>query len=120
MVGYDKRFLNLTVGAPGSTHYARFLRNTDLFTQILNGQGLPDKTVDLGDEYGKIHLVTIGDLVFPRFPWLLKNLNCNTKKEESKVFNLKYIIMTCVMLHNFCIAKHDPCNPRWCSSVEEL
>ena len=42
------------------------------------------------------------------------------KKKESKVFNLKYIIMACVMLHNFCIAKHDPCNLRSCLSVEEL
>ena len=24
------------------------------------------------------------------------------------------------MLHNFCIAKHDPCNPRWRLSVEKL
>ena len=37
LVGYIKRFLNLTAGAPGSTHDARFLRNTDLFKQIVNG-----------------------------------------------------------------------------------
>ena len=49
LVGYNKRFLNLIGGAPGSTHEARFLRNTGLFKQILNGQSLPDKTVDLGD-----------------------------------------------------------------------
>ena len=42
------------------------------------------------------------------------------KKAKSKVFSLKYIIMACVMLHNFCIAKHDPCNPPWRLSVEEL
>ena len=42
------------------------------------------------------------------------------KKAESKVFNLKYIVMACVVLHNFCITKHDPCNPRWRLSVEEL
>ena len=24
------------------------------------------------------------------------------------------------MLHNFCIAKHDPCNPWWRLSIEEL
>ena len=115
---------------------------------------MPNKTVGLGDEYSKIPLVTIGDSAFPRFSWLLRNLNCTTndereryyyikmnsgrfvtencygmlksrwrilyKKAESKVFNLKYIIMACVMLHNFCIAKHDPCNPRWRLSVEEL
>ena len=154
LVGYNKHFLNLTVGAPGSTHDARFLRSTGLFKQILNGQGLPDKTVDLGDEYGKIPLVTIGDSAFPRFSWLLNNFNCNTndereryynikmnstrvvtenyygmlksrwripyKKAESKIFNLKYITMACVMLRNFCIIKQDHCNLRWRLSVEEL
>ena len=29
-------------------------------------------------------------------------------------------MMACMMLHNFCIAKHDPCIPRWRLSVEEL
>ena len=28
--------------------------------------------------------------------------------------------MAWVMLNNFCIAKHNPCNPHWHSSVEEL
>ena len=28
--------------------------------------------------------------------------------------------MACVTLHNFCIAKHYPCNPRWRTSVQEL
>ena len=28
--------------------------------------------------------------------------------------------MTCVMLHNFCTAKHGPCNPRWRLNGEEL
>ena len=81
MVSYNKRVLNLTVGAPGSTHDATFLRNTGLFKQILNGQGLPDKTVDLADKYGKIPLVTIGDLAFSKFSLLLKNFNCNTNDE---------------------------------------
>ena len=85
LVGYNKRFLNLTVGAPRSTPDARFLRNTGLFKQILNGQGLPDKTVDLEDEDGKIPLVTTGDSAFPRFSWLLKNFNCNTNDEREDI-----------------------------------
>ena len=133
-----------TVGTPGSIHDVRYLRNTGLFKQILNRKSLPDKTLDLGDGYGKIPLVTIGDSTFPSFSWLLRNFSCNTndkrvydikmnsdrvvtenchgmlksrwriiyKKAESKVFSLKYIIMASVMLHNFCIAKHDPCNTR--------
>ena len=75
LVGRNKRFLNLTVGAPGSAHDARFLRNIRFLKQILNGQGLPDKTVDLGDEYGKAPLVAIGDSVFSSFSWLLKNVH---------------------------------------------
>ena len=67
LVGYNQRFLNSTVGAHGNTYGARFLRNTGLFKQTLNGQGLPDKTVDLRDEYRKIPLVIVGDSAFPRF-----------------------------------------------------
>ena len=74
-----------------STHDTRFLRNTALFKQILNGQGLPDKIIDLGDEYGKIPLVTIRDSDFPRFSWLRKNFNYNTKdeRERNRYYNIK-------------------------------
>ena len=89
LVGFNKRSLNLTVRAPGSTHHARFFRNTGLFKQILNGQGLPDKTVDLGDEYGKIPLVTTGDSTSTRFSWLLNNFNCNTNDERERYCNIK-------------------------------
>ena len=89
LVGYNKRFLNSTVGAPGSTHDTRFLRNTGLFKQILNGQGLPNKTVGFRDEYGKIPLVTIGGSAFLRFSWLLKNFNCNTNDEQETYYNIK-------------------------------
>ena len=27
------------------------------------------------------------------------------------MFNLKYIIMACIMLHNLCIDHNDPCEP---------
>ena len=67
LVGYSNRFLKLIIEPPGSTHDVRLLRNIGLFKQILNGQGLPYKTVDLGDKYGKIPLVTIGDSAFARF-----------------------------------------------------
>ena len=42
------------------------------------------------------------------------------KKTEMKIYNLKYIVMACVMLHNLCIARNNPCNPRWRLTVEEL
>ena len=37
-----------------------------------------------------------------------------------KTYNLKYIIIGCVMFHNVCIARNDPCHPRWRLSVEEI
>ena len=36
------------------------------------------------------------------------------------MYNLKCVIMACVMLHHFCIHTNDPCYPRWKLSVEEL
>ena len=154
LVSYNKRFLNLAVGAPGSTHDARLLRHTNVYKEIMDGKVLPNKVINLGDNYGEIPLVTIGDSAFPRFPWLLKAYRENTpdekeryyntklhsarvvtenaygmlkgrwrilyKKTEMKLYNLKYVVMACVMLHNLCIATNDPCNPRWKLSVEEL
>ena len=89
LVGYNKRFLDLTVGAPGSTHDARFLRSTGLFKKILRGQGLPNKTINLGDEFGEIPLVTIGDSAFPRFPWLVKGFNSMTVDPKERYYNSK-------------------------------
>ena len=42
------------------------------------------------------------------------------KKTECKMFNLKYIIMACIMLHNLCISVNDPCEPRWRLKVGQL
>ena len=50
---------------------------------------MPNKTVDLGDEYDNIPLVTIGDSAFPRLSWLLKNFNSNTNNEREKYYNIK-------------------------------
>ena len=42
------------------------------------------------------------------------------KKTECRMFNLKYIIMAAIMLHNLCISYNDPCEPRWRLEVREL
>ena len=70
LVGFDKRFLFAAFGAPGSTHDARPLRHTSLFENILNGDAIPDKHIELGD-FGTVPLVTVRDnasglLVFSR------------------------------------------------------
>ena len=154
LVSYNKRFLYAAVGAPGSTHDARMLRNTSLFKEIVDGNKLPKKSFNLED-IGEIPLLTIGNSAFPRFPWLIKAYtesprmtqqqkyfnrklcsarvvveNCYGmlkgrwrvlyKKTECRLDNLKYVIMCCIMLHNFCISTNDPCKPRWILAVEEL
>lgn len=154
LVGYDKRFLQLTCNAPGSTHDARLLRRSKLYQDIQLGHGLPNKYVNLGDDLGDIPLVTIGDSAFPQFAWLVKAFANNTgdvkkrfyntklcgarvvtenaygmmkgrwrliyKKCEVKLFNIKYVIMVCGLLHNLCIARNDPCKPRWKLEVQEI
>ena len=153
LVGYNKRFLYAAVGAPGSTHDARMLRSTRIYQQILAGEVIPNRIMNLegGEE---IPLVTGGDSAFPRHPWLLKGYNEDTrdpqqryfnkklcsarvvtenaygmlkgrfrflyKKTECRMYNLKYVIMACIMLHNLCISLHDPCEPRWRLKVSDI
>ena len=42
------------------------------------------------------------------------------KKTECQMFNLKYIIMAYIMLHNLCIDHNDPREPRWRLEVLQL
>ena len=67
---YNKSFLYATVGAPGSTHDVRMLKNTRLYRSILS-KNFSEKAMTLQGS-GNIPLVTIGGSVFPRHPWLLK------------------------------------------------
>ena len=109
------------------------------FDEFLSGRALPDGKINLVD-FGGIPLVTIGDSAFPRFSWLIKCYNENTrdpqqrycsvaqelfqkihtewwhflyKKIEAKPENFRYIIMACIALHHLCIAENDLCKPRW-------
>ena len=42
------------------------------------------------------------------------------KKTEYHLFNLRYVIMACIALHNLCIELVDPCQPRWKLEVQKL
>ena len=42
------------------------------------------------------------------------------KKYKSKMHNVKYVIMACVLQHGLCIARQDLCIPRWKLHVDEL
>ena len=131
-VGYNKCFLHITCNAPGSTHDARLLRLTKVFSEIKSGSAIPQQHLDLGEMLREIPSVTIGNTSFPQFSWLLKafqeskdpkkpyfNLKlCSPravtesaygmligrwrliyKKYESKIHDVKYVVMACVLLH---------------------
>ena len=42
------------------------------------------------------------------------------KKTECKLKNIRQVIMACIALHNICIAREDPCSPRWRLDIENL
>ena len=74
------------MGGPGSTHDARLLKESSIYSDIINGIVIPDRVVELGD-FDEIILVTIGDSVFPQFAWLIKAYNKNTRDNQKKYFN---------------------------------
>lgn len=41
-------------------------------------------------------------------------------KTECRLHNLKYVIMSCLMLHNLSIKYNNPCKLRWRLEVKEL
>ena len=42
------------------------------------------------------------------------------KKIECQLFNLRYIVMACIALHNLCFEISDPCQPRCRLEVDDL
>ena len=86
LIGYNKRFLYAAVGAPGSTHDARLLKESSIYSDFISGNVIPDCVVQLGD-FGEIPLVTIGDSAFPQFAWLIKAYNENTRENQKKYSN---------------------------------
>ena len=86
LIGYKKRFLYVAVGAPGSTHDARLLKESSIYSDIINGNVIPDRVIQLGD-FGEISLVTIGESAFPQLVWLIKAYIENTRDNQKKYFN---------------------------------
>ena len=84
----EKRFLYTAVGAPGSTHDSRLLRNTRLCQQLSEGEIFLNKCLHLGHS-GEIPLVTIGGSTFPQHSWLLKAHKEDTKVDKERYFNKK-------------------------------
>ena len=86
LIGYNKSFLYAAVSALGSAHDARLLKQSFLYSDIINVNVIPDRVVQLGD-FGEVPLVTIGDNAFPQFAWLIKTYNENTRDNQKKYFS---------------------------------
>ena len=87
LMGYNKRFLALTAGAPGSTHDARFLRSTEVFQRYYCRRCYTWQSVKPGWWIWGIALVATGDSAFPCFAWLLKMFNANTQDPKERYYN---------------------------------
>ena len=99
---YNKRLLYAAVGALGSTHGARMLKESSFFDEVLSGRELPDRKINLGD-FGDIPLVTIRDGAFPRFARLIKCYNENTR-DRSNVTSTR-----CSVAHELFRKTHTDC-----------
>ena len=86
LIGYNKRFLYAAVSAPGSTHDARLLKESSIYSDIINRNVIPARVIKLRD-FGEIPLVTIADNAFSQFPSLIKAYNENTRDNQKKYFN---------------------------------
>ena len=70
-VGFIKHFPYAAVAAPGSTHDAKLLKESLLYTSILGIDIISDLVIRLSD-FGEIPFAAIRDSNFPRYAWLLK------------------------------------------------
>ena len=86
LTSYNKRFFHAAVGALGRNHDARMLKESSFFDKVLSRRALPDRKINLSD-LGDIPLFTIGDSAFPRFSWLIKCYNENTRDPQQRYFN---------------------------------
>ena len=85
LIGYNKQFLTTTVNDPGSTHNAHLLKRIEVFQGISNGNILPNKSINLGEKFGEIPLVTVSD--FPRYTLLVKGASEAARNEKERLFN---------------------------------
>ena len=80
-----QQFLTTTVNDPGSTHDAHLLKCIEVFQGISNGNILPNKSINLGEKFGEIPLVTVSD--FPRYALLVKGASEAARNEKERLFN---------------------------------
>ena len=106
-------FTQLSVHLEVSTYDARLFKESSIYSDIINGNGIPDRVVQLGD-IGEIPLVTIGDSHFPQFAWLIKAYNETTRDNQKRYFN-KRLCGTRVVTEN----AYDMLKGRWCIALKK-
>ena len=75
-----------------------------IFKDILNGDAIPDKGIELGD-FETVLLVTVGDNIFPKFAWLLKAYD--KKDPQQRFFNKRMCSARVVMEKHMVCLKAD-------------
>ncbi|KAK9696185.1 DDE superfamily endonuclease [Popillia japonica] len=91
VVDHRKMFLDISVGAPGSIHDARLLRQYKLFEEIETGRQLL---------YNKYHL--LGGSAYPVLNWLIPPYKDNgLLTEQQRLFNFKHSATRIVVEHGF-------------------
>ena len=103
-IGYNKRFMWAAVGAPGSTHDSRLLKNCEIYSQFEERHVLPNRSLNLYPR-GEIPLTTVGDSAFPNRPWLLKPYKEGTRVPLERYFNLRLCSARVVSEHAYGMLK---------------
>lgn len=77
------------VRGSGEPQRAKHLRNTVPYRKIMNGEGLVNKVISLGQAHGEKTLFKNGWLAFTGFSWLIKGFNNNINDVKERYCNLK-------------------------------
>ena len=85
-------------------HMMPDLRYTSLFKDILNGDAIPDKHIELGD-FGRVSQVTVRDNPFSKFAWLFKEYEDKTKNSQQRFFNKCMRSTRAVTENAYCLLK---------------
>ena len=104
LIGYNKRFLWASIGAPGSTHDARLLRTSRIYSDIENGLVFPQTLLNL-HPHGSIPFTTVGDSAFPSHSWLLKPYKEGTRVPMKRYFNRRLCSARVVSKHAYGMLK---------------
>lgn len=60
-----------------------------VFQGVSKGNIIPNKSINCGEKFGEIPLVTVGDSAFPKYAWLVEGFSETTRNEKERSFNKK-------------------------------